>query len=340
MTIKLTAILNMARGVDSIRKTLHHLSVQPARESLEVIVVTTAEKAPQIDPALLAAFPQSQVIQVPDGSSLAAGWGTAIRMAQAPYVVLCEDHSYPVPEWAAALIEATERKPDVIAPVMHNGNPQSLVSCANAQLCFVEWLAPEREGPISAGPGHNSCYRRDLLLAKYPALEQWLAAERLLHLDISAKGGVIWQDVRAATNHVNISKAVSFFGHSYHGGRVFGAWRARGWSRPRALLQAVAFPLVPLVRLRRLWTVLGSAQRRAAARFWPALPWTIAGLIFHAFGEAVGYTIGAGNAMRTYVTYEAHRIEHVHPREAALLLDPEWRPEVAVERPARCGMSG
>ena len=125
---------------------------------------------------------------------------------------------------------------------------------------------------------------------------------------------------RAVTHHVNISLVRSYLGHSFLGGRVFGGSRAAHWPRRRAVLYALAFPLVPFIRLRRIIGHLNTAAKRKKARFWAALPWVAVGLLCHALGEAVGYLAGSGNAGARYMSYEARRIHHLKPSEKALLL--------------------
>jgi hypothetical protein len=150
-------------------------------------------------------------------------------------------------------------------------------------------------------------------------LERWLSSERVLHMDMIAKGGRILLDPRASTNHVNISQAGSYLMHSLLGGRIFGNSRAARWSKPRAMAQALTFPLVPVIRLRRMLRQLNSPAKRKRSKFWAALPWTLAGLSMHAIGEGIGYLAGAGNSMDRYMAFETRRIEHVCSADRPLL---------------------
>jgi hypothetical protein len=75
------------------------------------------------------------------------------------------------------------------------------------------------------------------------------------------------------------------------------------------------------VRLRRLLRQLDNPHKRRRAHLARALPLVIAGLMCHAFGEAVGYVLGAGRVALRYATYELRRREFVTPAERAWMLE-------------------
>jgi hypothetical protein len=156
--------------------------------------------------------------------------------------------------------------------------------------------------------------------SRAPRLAEWLTSERVLHADLIAQGSRILLSARTGTHHVNISRAGSMLGHSFRGGLIFGEARAKDWARVRAFAQACACPLIPWVRLARILGMLNNPRLRREHGFWRALPWLLVGLHLHALGEAIGYTLGAGNAMEQYMAYESRRIDHVQPAEQAILL--------------------
>jgi hypothetical protein len=318
---ELSAILPMARGFAAIRKTVGILCRQTACQQLELVIVTTPEQVAELDRTMLSPLAAWQVVTIPSMPTLYVGWTAGIRAAKAPAVVLCEDHSFPEPNWAQALIEAHRGNYAAVAPAVKNGNPESLISWANFLLCFIEWFSPEESRPVMFGPGHNTSYKRDVLLGYDSQLESWLNPERLLQFELIDKGHRLFLESRAATNHVNISLAGSYFSQSFLGGRIFGASRAARWSRGRAWMQALAFPLIPVVRLKRILGNLDTPARRKASKFWTALPWTMAGLCLHAFGEAVGYVVGAGNSDSRYLSFESRRGDHVKASDKPLLME-------------------
>lgn len=315
--VQLSALLVMSGSFDSIRKTVRHLCSQSARKVLEIVIITTNPKL--VETSALESAGAWQIVRVDQLPTSASGWAAGIRQARAPVVVLCEDHSFPEPAWAQSLITAHQDRWSAVAPAVENGNPETLISWADFTLCFLDWFAPEKSGPVSSCPGHNTSYKLSVLREYDADLENWLNPERVLHLDLAAKGHTMLLTKDAVTHHVNISVARSYLGHSFLGGRIFGGSRAAQWSRGRAVLYAVAFPLVPFMRLRRILQHLDTTAKRKKARFWMALPWTGAGLLCHAMGEAAGYLAGSGNSGQRYMNYEARRIDYLIPREKHLL---------------------
>lgn len=330
----LSAILNMVGDFDTIRKTVRRLCAQTIRSQLEIVIVTTPGKAPLVEDALLERLGAWQVVTIPEMPTAASGWVAGILEARAPVIVLCEDHSFPDPGWGEAILDSHRQDCVAVAPAVRNGNPRSLISWANFLLCFLEWFSPDRSGPATAGPGHNTSYKRSVLL-EYEHLEKWLSPERVLHFDFGAKGQTILLNTRAVTHHVNISLPGSYLAQSFLGGRLFGASRAVNWSRMKAAAYALAFPLAPAVRLSRMLKVLNSRDILQESRFFAALPWILAGLFCHALGEAVGYASGPGDSAQRYMSYETRRSEHVNEHDRWILVDsPPDRAKTFREFPA------
>jgi hypothetical protein len=315
----------------SIARTVRHLAAQTASGDVELVVVTTPERAAEVDVDKLEQMGGWQIVTIPRFETAAQGWAAGFRRARSPLAVLCEDHSFPEPGWAEALISEHTGEWAAVAPIMNNGNPATNISWANFLLCFLNWYRPEQSGQVPGGPGHNTCYRLSAIAPYLDSLEVWFNPEAVLHLDMQSRGLKIFQSGLAATHHVNISLAGSFLAHSFCGGRLFGGSRAAHWPRAKAWAYACAFPLVPLIRLRRIGAHLRTPERRRDAHFYRALPWIMAGLICHAAGEAAGYVMGAGDVMAKYMSFETRRRDHLIPREISLLNEPDYLPSAPVQ---------
>lgn len=319
--LKIAALLNMLYDFDSIRKTLRALNAQTDRQYIEVIIVTTKSSVDEIDEALLQDFGAFQIIALDHIESGAHGWAIAITKAVAPIIVLCEDHSFPAPNWAATLIDAHKGDYFAVAPAIENGNPDTLVSWANFTLTFLEWFAPDQSRLIDFAPGHNTSYKRELLLQQYgDDLPKWFGSERVLHYDFQTKGYTIFLDARTSTAHVNISIFGSYLRHSYYGARIFGSSRAQHWTVAQKALYTLGAPLVPIVRFIRILRILNTREKRHKAHLFPASPIVALGLYCHALGEVVGYWAGVGNANDHHLPFELRRRDFVLPQERSRLL--------------------
>jgi len=335
--LKLTSVLNMSGDYSGIRRTIRALSEQTVRNQIEVVVIATRAHLSSIDHSELAVFGASQVVDVESLTTGAYGWAEGCRRAQAPIVVISEDHGFPAPNWAETLIDAhASGDYYAVCPALENGNPATLTSWANFLLSFLPYFSPDQPHEVEAAAGHNTSYNRAALMADYGAeLDRWLNPERVLHFDLRARGKRILLDSRTSVAHVNLSLIPSYLAISYAGGRVFGSSRALNWGWGKRLIYTAAFPLVPLIRLKRLLEALNTPQKRQKSRFWPALPLILVGLGCHALGEAVGYLLGAGDIARKYTEYELHRREYVTEADRALLtVSADARDESATRQPA------
>ena len=296
-------------GYDTISRVLRHVHAQSVKEELEIVVVAPTVDAIPLDAPAVQGFQAVRV--VPFGavaSSTAAARAAGVRAARAPIVAFVEDHCFPQPGWAAALIAAHREPCAAVGPSVGNANPHSAVSWANLLIEYAPWLEPATAGAVEHLPGHNSSYKRNILLEYGPTLETMLETESILHWDLRAKGFVLLLEPAATSLHMNFTTIGASMRLRFHGGRLFAAARARRWTLGRRLIYTAAAPLIPLVRLRR---ILAQAWRwREAAppaNAFPALAFLLA---CDAAGEMAGYLLGAGAEAQRAGGFEFHVDRH------------------------------
>ena len=195
--------------------------------------------------------------------------------------------------WAAGLLAAYDEGADAAGPVFRNGNPESRSSAAGFLAHYGTFADPPPPPPWPDLPGHNSSYRRELLLAFGDELAGLLELEYLMHARMLREGSRLVLERRARVRHVNVSRRRSApprglprRAHLRCGARARLAARAPD-------PQAAAWPLIAVVRTRRH---AADAQRIGVAR----TPGLIAALAVRlactSAGEAVGLLAGAGAA--------------------------------------------
>jgi hypothetical protein len=91
-------------------------------------------------------------------------------------VACCEDHAFPDPGWAQALIQAHRQPWAVVGPAMRNGNPETTVSWASFFMSFGPWAAPTTSTTVTHLSWNNNSYKRDVMLAYGSKLEAMLDA--------------------------------------------------------------------------------------------------------------------------------------------------------------------
>jgi hypothetical protein len=316
----LSVILVAADGYAEVATTIRHLRAQTIASQIELVIVAPKADHFHLPDQHAAGLGRVTLVEVADVRTLAVARAAGIAGASASYVVFSEDHSFPEPGWAAALLAAHERGYAGIAPEMKNGNPATALSWAAMFLHFGGAVEPgagfETDWPAAS---HNMSYRRDALLELGDELSELMLAELFLHRALRARGHKLWVEPAAATRHVNSSRLAPALRHAWIGGRLYGGLRCKfdSWSVPRRIAYAGGSALIPFVRLRR---VIPEIRRtRVGPGLLPRVLVPVVGiLIVHAAGEAAGYLFGVGNMRTAYSELERKRHRFVRAEERAL----------------------
>lgn len=254
------------------------------------------------------AFAACQVIEAGPFRSMGEANARGVEAARAPIVALTEDHVFPDPDWADALLAAHRQPWAAVGPVVRNANPRGPFSWADLLIGYGPWIDPAPAGAVDHLPGHNSAYKRDVLLAYGPNLRRMMEAETVLHWDLRSKGHELYLEPAARIAHMNFARLAPFLTAHFYGGRMFAAARARdgGWRWHRRVLFAGGSPLIPFVRLRR---IIRDMQRpgRPLRMLWRVLPHVLLGLSADAGGQMLGYVFGAGRTRTKLTKLEFHR---------------------------------
>lgn len=304
--IEMSVIVMTPDRYASIRQTMDYLRAQTVRDRLEILLVTPSADRLELDNTVRGDFGAVRVIEVGQLNSTAEARATAICATTAPIVALTEDHSFPEPMWAEALIQAHRQAWAVVGPTAINANPASATSWANFAIEYAEWMDPAPGGVAAHLPGHNSAYKREVLLQYGDALGQWLDAESVLHWDLRAKGYALYLEPSAKIRHWNFSRLLPSLSLRFDCARLFACARARQWSFFHCLVYIGGAPLIPLVRLFRILRALLRPQRRVNGilRFLPSM---LLLLTFAAVGEAVGYAFGDDGVSQRMADLDFHR---------------------------------
>ncbi len=243
----LTAVLATIDNYQRIEKTLEHYRAQTARPELEVLIVASSKEVLQLDPAAVEGFFDSRVIEVGEIQSLSAAKALAVAQAKADWVVFGEDHSWPEPTWAEALIAAHREGYALVGPIIKNANPGSILSWTNYLACFSRWSHSGMAGQVTQTPWHNTSYLRADLMERQDNLRRLLAVEGILQDELREKGHRAYLLPDVSTNHINISRFSSWILQAFWGGKLYGGSRVEGedWGFLRRLIYIGGGPLFP-----------------------------------------------------------------------------------------------
>jgi hypothetical protein len=311
---ELSVVLITPDTFATIRRTVRCLARQNVHDRIELVVIAPRDAAIEIDDELRSAFAAVRIVPmaslIPTGPARAAG----IRNARAPVVAFAEEHCFPAPGWAEALLRAHREPWTVVGPAIRNANPDTKVSWSDLLIGYGPWLAPTHRREVEFLPGHNSSYKRAALLEYGDALDDLMEAETVLQWDLRRKGHRFLLEPAAQASHTNFSLWSSWIPVMFYNGRAFADVRSARWSFSRRLVFCAGAPLIPLVRLTR---IVGNVRR--TGRSWPfvlgIVPALSVGLAIDAVGQMLGYMLGAGDAHEKMAAYEWHRLKHTRRGE-------------------------
>jgi hypothetical protein len=319
-TPELSVVVITPDTVATVGRTIDALLAQTRRSEIELLLCApTRDVIGPLRPEW-AAFHSVNILETGPIRIIAEAKALAVRSASAPIVAFAEEHAFPMPEWAHALITRHAEPHAVVGPVMVNPNPGKPISWANFLIEYGPWMSPAAPGPRSHLPGNNSSYKRDVLLAYGDRLAKVLDAETLLQWQLLAEGHTLYLEAGAVTRHINITRIASFRRVHFQYGRMFAAQRCREWPLWRRLFYAAASGAIPVIRFARLWQDLrrSPALPLNKAAFWFYLG---LGLVDSAAGEAAGYAAGPGDSREHIFELEFHRQRHLHPADVVQGID-------------------
>lgn len=313
----LSVILVTDDFFEPIRKTVRALAAQTVRDRLEIVIVCPSEDSLGLIETEIAGFHSVRVIEIDEVKTTSAARVAGIRAASASVVALCEDHAFPEPGWAEAFIEAHKQPWAGVGPAFINANP-GVVSWVAMVMHYGRWVEPVTGGILDDIPGHNTSWKRALLLEYGSRLESMLPAPTLLNWDLRAKGHQLYLEPSAKVRHLQVSSLWPSLVEHFHVARLFPAERSRNWPWYRRLFYACGMPFLLAHNLRG-W--LDHFRRidpdgRILAKAWPLL---LVALAVWGMGEIAGYSLGIGLAQERTLRFDTHRGHYVNRRDRQLL---------------------
>lgn len=293
----LSIIVVAVNDCSSIYNLIKHLGAQTIVDKIELIILTAPDNKIPFERQDKDSFFDFQISHVDSELSLGEVKAIGLRSANAPVVVFLEDHVFPEPGFAEALVKNHGRGLAVVGPVMRNFNPASKIGWAQFLLFFYPWLEPASRKEVEQLTWNSSSYRKNLLLEFGPNLPKLLRAENLLQAKLRMKGYKILLEPNAVCYHLNFTRLTPWLLEIFNVGCVFGHHRSRSWGTFRKVIYCLGAPLIPLVKL---WRILPHVRKAdlGEEKLLKILPFMMLGLVVNASGELLSY--GCGRALNDY----------------------------------------
>jgi hypothetical protein len=235
----------------------------------------------------------------------------AIHMARAPIVALLEEHCIVMPGWATALVKAHQQPWGAVCGAVINGSPGTGISDAEFFVCRnVKWQAPAERAELEMLDGHNSAFRRDLLLSYGDeALTEMLTTEAVLLMKLREDGHRLLLEPDARYIHRNEAniKTLPFSLYFWH--RAFGDIRARvfHWSLSKRIIRSCVALLTPPYQSLKSLQYIRKKRPELLYSFLTNLPMIL--LLGYAsnIGQLVGLLFGKGRSVENFSECDVYR---------------------------------
>ena len=299
----LFSIILPADTAARIRPVLDHLKRQSLGDKVELLVVIPESEGALLDPNEVTVVPVNSIYPLNRARAI------AVRAAAGQFVFMGETHSFPGEGMFDAMKAAHESGAIVVVPVLENENPTGLVSWACFLNGYASWTRGRERGELQSAPLFNVSYRKSFLLSFGEALDSVMLIREDIRERVAAANGTMFFEPAATLGHVNIARARDWLPQRVVAGRTIGSVRSSSWSAGRRFAFGLAFPLIPIVLLRKHRRGIARAIRENRLSY-AVLPVLTLGMLFQSWGEMLGYFFGESpEAVRRYDDYEIRQLE-------------------------------
>jgi GT2 family glycosyltransferase len=280
---------------------LRSLIEQDMIDQMEIIII---DCVPPETPAL----PNSdharvRVIRKPADFDFEQGMVLGIQESRAPIVALLEEHCITLPGWAKAMVEAHKEPWGAVCGEVLNGNPG--LGLSNAEFFAtrnIRWQSPAEKSQLNMIDGHNSSYKRDILLGYGERLEMMLRAEAVLLFKMQEDGYKLLLEPAAKYIHVNEASFKTLPSTLYYWHRVFGYTRAIifEWSVVEKIKRVLMLPLLPFWHSLKTLTYIIQKRPDRLLMFFVNVPLMLVLHYAASFGQFMGLVFGEGDAAHQF----------------------------------------
>jgi hypothetical protein len=303
----LSAVVVIPDNYTTVKTTMNYLKKQTVADQIEIVFVVPNSYQFNPDITEIHCFHSWKIVTIDTVEAIGHSFAAGILEAGAPVVALTEDHSFPDNRWAEIFIKSHQNVWAAVGPSMRNGNPDNLVSWADFYQAYSQWSHPIKTGRIRHLPGHNSSYKRDILLSLGPELKTLMQAESVLHRRLTAQGYELLLEANTCTSHLNFDSWSNWIPARFYAGRQFSGTWSTSWSWLRRLCYTIASPGIPWLRL---WRTQKYVRKEPdSPNRITVLLIILAGFIVEATGNMIGFMAGTGNANQRIAYYEYHRLK-------------------------------
>lgn len=229
-------------------------------------------------------------IPLPAGAEVPNLWQAGIEASRGKIVALLVESCVPNPDWIDQVLRLHRSEVPVIGGAIDLSPDSSFLDSAVYFCRYSRYMPPFAAQYLDDLPGTNCSYKRATLEGLQEEISDgfW---ETFIHEKLRNRGDHLLCDPNILVRYSGSTSGLSFLRTRFAHGRKFAARRATGLNWRQRTLRALAFPLVPVLMLRRIagrvW-----ARRTYRARFMACAPLVTVFLTAWSAGESLGYVFG------------------------------------------------
>jgi len=301
----LSVILVIGNQRKRAKRALDSILSQSKGNGIEILLIDCTEDS--VPPVEGSEDPVVRLNRLKKSVSYNEARAIGVSMAKAPIVVFIEEHTIVLEQWSCAILNCFQQNPwDGVGYEIHNGNPSVGISDVAYLMNYVRWSPPASPGETDLIPGHNTAYRRDVLLSYGEHLPELLANDIVMQRRLIKDGYRLGMEPRARAMHYNEGAFILMGKVHYYFNRCLGAYRDRffkisGWQK---MLFLLTLPIRPWLRFADNLLFILIHRPRYFARYLSNGAYIIASSYFSVAGIVMGLFFGPGNAVEKLSDHE------------------------------------
>ena len=214
-----------------------------------------------------------------------------IHAARSPIVCFMEEHCEVQSGWAEAILLAHRGPWWGVGCDFINGNPDAGKSDKAFRMNYGMYVRPHGgRGPVRRIPGQNSAFKRDVLLRYERQLECMTNADLVMQWKMQEEGSQLFYEPAAKMAHRNENTLRSLCVGAFYWNWCFSHIRAEvfQWGFLRRAARIVLSPLIPWVRLAKMFMLTLRLGRSEFMQFIRDIPFALAVAHCSAAGQVAG----------------------------------------------------
>jgi len=313
----LSVVIVTPGNFQRIRRAVRRLHEQTIADRIELVVVSpSADAVSDMHPDEASRFAAVRHVHTGAMDNIDEAGAAGMLEGTADVVAIIEDHTFTEPQWAQAMLEAHAQGFDAVGSSMVNANPGPL-SWANLLIAYG-YMTPPVSGEVAQLAGQNVSFKRSIIQSCGQRFAEQLGRCGGLFDDLKKRGVRFCVPEAARLAHINTSRLGPTASLRCNAGRIYAAKRIvqEQWGWGRRLAYALLWPLLPLLRFKRVHAELLAGGKRPDVPLSARLGVFFA-LVCDGFGQMLGYLLGIGASEEALAGHELNLPRHIteHDRQ-------------------------